>query len=267
MEKAIYQGFYQTPPLWKNRQFGLQQFQFPNLGIAALATPTLPSNLRLGHQMEYVFKHLLSASSTYDVLLNNILVEEGKVRIGELDFILRKLETNTYIHVELAYKFYIINPDISEPIYRLMGPNKRDMFYTKLDKLKEKQLPLLYHNSLLPHWETHDINPSEIQQQCCFKAQLFEPFGKLTSIRPLNGHCVSGKWIRFDDFNSKEFAVAHYYMPRKMEWLIKPHIEVNWTSHFEMLMEVNLRMVKENAPMLWIKTPSGEIEKLFVVWW
>ena len=99
MEKAIYQGFYQTPPLWKNQQFGLQQFQFPNLGIAALATPTLPSNLRLGHQMEYVFKHLISASSTYDVLLNNILVEEGKVRIGELDFILKKLETNTYIHL------------------------------------------------------------------------------------------------------------------------------------------------------------------------
>lgn len=232
-----------------------------------LAPVDLPSNLRLGHQMEYVFKHLITASSTHDVLLSNLLIEEGKTRIGELDFILKELNTNSHIHVELAYKFYIINPEISEPMYRLMGPNRRDMLHTKLDKLKEKQLPLLHHNSLLPYWQTHDINPVEMQQQCCFKAQLFEPFEEKTSIRPLNGDCISGKWIRFDDFNSKGFSTAAYYIPRKREWVVVPHSVVHWMNHYETLMEVNLRMVKKNAPMLWMKRSTGEIEKLFVVWW
>lgn len=227
----------------------------------------LPGNLRLGHQMEYVFTHLVNASNNYNVVLSNILVEEGKTRIGELDFILKERKTSQNIHVELAYKFYIINPEISEPIYRLMGPNRRDMFYTKLDKLKEKQFPLLHHDSLSPYWETHNINPTEIQQRCCFKAQLFEPFEQHTSIRPLNPDCISGNWIRFDDFNSTAFNSAQYYLPRKQEWVIAPHTNTPWMTHFETLMEVNLRMVKENAPMLWMKRPSGEILKLFVVWW
>ena len=232
-----------------------------------MAPVDLPNNLRLGHQMEVVFKHLIAASSRYEVVLNNLMVEEGKIRIGELDFILKERQTNEHIHVELAYKFYIINPEISEPIFRLMGPNRRDMFYTKLDKLKGKQFPLLYHSSLLPYWETHNINPTEIRQQCCFKAQLFEPFEEHPSIRPLNGNCISGKWARFDDFNSKAFSGLTYYIPRKLEWVRVPHSNVHWLNHFETLMEVNLRMVKENAPMLWVRQPSGEIQKLFIVWW
>ncbi len=218
--------------------------------------------------MEYVFKHLMATSEAYNVVLSNILVEEGKTRVGELDFILRETQTKKYIHVELAYKFYIINPEISEPIYRLMGPNKRDMFYSKLDKLKEKQLPLLHHDSLMPYWETHDIKPDEIQQQCCFKAQLFEPYGtKMASIRPLNTDCLTGKWIRFDDFNTIDFKDSAYYIPTKREWTIQPHTNVSWMTHFEALLEINLRMVKENAPMVWMKRPLGELEKIFVVWW
>lgn len=267
MVKELLHGFSATPPLWKNLQFGLQQFEFPDVEQSRADPIDLPTNLRLGHQMEHVFKHLISNSEEYEVILSNLLIEEGRTRIGELDFVLKDLKKEKYLHVELAYKFYIINPEISEPIYRLMGPNKRDMFHTKLDKLKEKQFPLLHHDSLLPYWETHAINPTEIEQQCCFKAQLFEPFGEKSSIRPLNTDCYTGRWIRFDDFNSTEFKNSEYYIPRKLEWVLAPHSNVNWLNHFETQMEVNLRMVKKNAPMIWMKKPSGEIEKLFVVWW
>ncbi len=267
MSKQLLQGFHTTPPLWKNKQFGLQQFQFPDVKIAAIQTPEIPTNLRLGHQMEFVFKALISASATYEVVLHTILAEAGKTRIGELDFILKHRTTQHYLHIELAYKFYIINPEISEPIYRLMGPNRRDMCYTKLDKLKEKQLPLLYHESLSPFWDSYDIDPLEMEQQCCFKAQLFAPFEEKIGIRPLNMDCVSGRWIRFDGFNSKEFGEADYYMPKKIEWVIVPHKNVEWAGHFETLMEVNLQMVKKNTPMLWVKRPTGVLEKLFVVWW
>lgn len=217
--------------------------------------------------MEHVFRHLIMASTSHEVVFGNILIEEGKTRIGELDFILREKKTQSYLHVELAYKFYLINSEISEPIYRLMGPNKRDMFYTKMDKLKKKQLPLLYHEQLNTIWAAHNINPPEIQQTCCFKAQLFSSFEKVSSIRPLNTECIVGKWIRFDDFNSKAFSNAFFYLTRKLEWVLTPHKNVPWMNHFETLMEVNLRMVKENAPMLWMRSPSGTLEKMFVVWW
>ena len=263
----VFKGFYETHPLWKHQQFGLQQFEFPDLEINQLPSLQLPSNLRLGHQMELVFQHYINSSSSYELIANNITVEEGKIRVGELDFIIKEKRKHRYLHVELAYKFYIINPEISEPIYRLMGPNKRDMFYTKMDKLKDKQFPLLNHPNLFPIWDTHQINPNKIQQECCFKAQLFQPYGERVSIRTLNLECIMGSWIRFDDFNSKEFQTAHYYIPRKLEWVITPHEDVPWMSHFETLLEVNIRMVKENAPMLWVKKPEGRLEKLFVVWW
>ena len=265
--KELLHGFSTTPPLWKNQQFGIQQFLFPTVDLHTVRPFELPNNLRLGHQMEVVFQELIVASKKYKLTFSNLLVNEGKIRLGELDFILKNLENKTYLHIELAYKFYIVDPTKSEPIYRLIGPNKRDMFYTKLDKLKEKQFPLLHHPELEKYWETIGIDSNEVAQQCCFKAQLFEPFDKNTSIRPLNADCFSGKWIRFDDFNSKAFNPAQYYIPRKLEWVIRPHENVLWLNHFETLMEVNLRMVKENSPMLWVKRPDGLLEKLFVVWW
>ncbi|RNC90083.1 MAG: DUF1853 family protein [Allomuricauda sp.] len=266
MQKLI-EGFGNTPPLWKNEQFGLQQFQQPVYHGFTYVPFDIPARLRLGHQMEYVFKQLLVLSQQYELHGSNLLIEEGKTRIGELDFIVKELSSNRYVHVELAYKFYIIDPEISEPIYRLVGPNRRDMFFTKLDKLKTKHLPLLYHESLNDFWANLKIDPVEIQQECCFKAQLFAPYDSIPSIRPLNTACLIGKWIRFDEFNNLGFQKAHFYLPKKQEWVIEPHPKVKWLTHFETLMEVNLQMVKENAPMLWMQKPSGEIEKLFVVWW
>ncbi len=267
MEKASYKGFYTTPPLWTKRQFGIQQFDFPEVDITAVKPPGTQANLRLGHQMEVVFSELIHASRDYSLVFSNLLIDEGKTRLGELDFILRETQSEKLIHVELAYKFYIINPEISEPIYRLMGPNRRDMFYTKLDKLKEKQFPLLFHKNLAPYWETSNVDPIEIEQHCCFKAQLFAPYGTTASIRPLNTECILGSWISFEAFNTAEFRSFHYYIPRKLEWVIAPHEDVPWANHFETLMEVNLRMVKENAPMLWMKSVEGTLSKMFVVWW
>ncbi len=267
MLNELLTGFYNTPPLWKNVQFGLQQFKMPEVDAVTDISIQIPARLRLGHQMEYVFKHLIDLSNKFEVRHNNINVEEGKLRIGELDFILKEKNSNKHLHVELAYKFYIINPEISQPIYRLMGPNKRDMFYTKLDKLKEKQFPLLFHNSLQQYWQPDGIEPSEVLQQCCFKAQLFQPYGQKVSIRPLNTDCITGSWIRFDDFKTSEFQSYEYYIPYKIQWVIAPNENVEWMSHYEILLEVNLRLLKENAPMLWVKPPSGEIKKLFVVWW
>lgn len=268
MDSLLLEGFYNTQPLWKYAQFGIPQFEMPELNDFAIQMEPLPNNLRLGHQMEHAFKTLIQASARYQLLFSNILIEEGKQRLGELDFLLRERTSQQITHVELAYKFYIINPEISEPIYRLMGPNKRDMFHTKLDKLKSKQFPLLHHHSLKGHWEALEIEPTAINQAACFKAQLFKPYGdEIMHIRPLNTACVSGQWIRFDDFNQTMFAEWQFYIPRKQQWVIAPQKNVAWMNHFDTLMETNVRMIKQNAPMVWAKRPDGTIEKWFVVWW
>ncbi len=268
MEANLCHAFYHTPPLWTNGQFGLDQFDFPQLDLATFKASPIPEKLRLGHKMEHVFEQLIGFSRHWNVLAKNLLVDEGKTRIGELDFILSNTTENRCYHIELAYKFYLINPEISEPIHRLIGPNKKDMFFTKLDKLKEKQLPLLFHDTLVQKLENLGVNRNKVVQQLCFKTQLFLPYAvSQVGIRPLNKKCILGNWIHFDDFNTSEFQKWDYYIPFKQEWVLQPEPERLYLTYLETLLEVNLRMIQENAPMLWIKKPNGILEKLFVVWW
>ncbi|MEM9142609.1 MAG: DUF1853 family protein, partial [Bacteroidota bacterium] len=124
-------GFLNTPPLWVNTQFGMQQFRFPEIDLTDLRPKAIPNGMRLGHQMERVFRLLLEHDSTYVVLLSNLPIKGDNRTLGEIDFILREVQSQKSIHVELTYKFYLVVPEISEPIHRLTGPNKRDMFFTK----------------------------------------------------------------------------------------------------------------------------------------
>lgn len=261
-------GFLHTPAIWLNAQFGIQQFEFPEVDLSGFSPTPIPQKIRLGHQMEYVCKQLLDHCTRYQVLLHNLPVREGKHTLGEIDFILRDMEKQQLTHVELTYKFYIIDPDISEPIHQLMGPNKRDMFFTKMEKIKNEQFTLLHSNAGKAALSAKGIDATHIHHQACYKAQLFEPYGSQPlPIRPLNPKCIVGYWLRMADLLTDAFKNYHYYIPYKSQWVLEPHTAVEWTSHFEVLLEINLRLLKQNAPMVWMKKSETEFEKFFVVWW
>lgn len=218
--------------------------------------------------MEHICKQLLDHSPTYDILVHNLPVREQKQTLGEIDFILREVETQQLIHVELTYKFYIIDPEISEPIHQLMGPNKRDMFFTKMEKIKNEQFKLLHSQTGKRALAERNIDADTITHQTCYKAQLFEPYGSdPLNLRPLNPNCIVGYWLRIRDFQTEAFKKYSYYIPSKSQWVLEPHAAVQWTSHYETLLEINLRLLKHNAPLVWMKKSETEFEKFFVVWW
>jgi len=261
-----YLGFIDTQPLWKQEQFGIPQFRLPTFNLDSFSPIPIPTNLRLGHQVEYVFLELLKQHPDYKILAHSIQVKKGNTTIGELDFLLEFKKV--IYHIELSYKFYIIDPSISEPIHRLMGPNRKDMFFTKLEKTKHKQLPLLFSEECVPYMKELNIDPKTIVQQVIFIGQLFTPItGENPSIRPLNKKCIVGTWMRMKDLEQYSFSQSVYYIPQKREWLHKPHDKVSWQSHFDILMEVNIRLIAQNAPMVWRKLTDGSIDKFFVVWW
>ena len=263
-----FQGFLNTPPLWIKNQFGLEQFSFPKVDIDLHTLPDIPERIRLGHQMEFVFRQCIEYSRDYEIIAHNEPLRESGRTIGELDFILFNHIREEYLHVELTYKFYIIDPEISEPIHRLMGPNRRDMFFTKLEKIKNEQLGLLSTPSGKALLDKYELREKEILAQVCFKAQLFLPYGtEYGHIRPLNTSCIAGYWLQFDAFNRPEFKDDLYYIPSKYEWPANPSYNASYTSHYEVMLELNIRMIKENAPLVWRKSSDGSFEKFFVVWW
>lgn len=268
MTKELFTGFSNTLPLWEKKQFEIQQFEFSSLVLASFHPKPLPTNLRLGHQMEYVFKQLLEHSETYDVVLYNLPIQNDERTLGEIDFILKDRTTEKLIHVELTYKFYLIDTGISEPVHSLIGPNRRDTFFAKMEKIKNKQFPLIHSTEGIKALRGHGIDHSKIEHQCCFKAQLFKPYGdKGINIGELNEDCLAGYWLRLDDFSKPEFADAQFYLPSKTEWVIEPHNQVAWKSHSEIVTDINQSLLQERAPMVWLKNADGEFEKLFVVWW
>ncbi|MRH99372.1 DUF1853 family protein [Kriegella sp. EG-1] len=261
-------GFLNTPELWNSTQFGVQQFNFPAIELTNFSPNPIPQNIRLGHQLEYICKQLLNYSNRYTVLLHNFPIYKDKQTLGEIDFILKDTKTKELIHLELTYKFYIINSEILDPLQCLIGPNKRDSFLAKLEKIKNKQFKLLHSYEGAKALEENAINNANIKHQACFKGQLFKKHGTATSlIQPLNNNCIVGYWLRFNDFISDAFKSFQYYIPSKSEWVVEPQNAVQWTSYLNTKDTLTTHMLNKNSPMVWMKKSENHFEKFFVVWW
>ncbi|MFC4636149.1 DUF1853 family protein [Dokdonia ponticola] len=276
-------GFLASSPLWKGTQFGLQQFELPPLDLTHFEPTPIPEKLRLGHQIEYIFHQLVSHLDPYEVIAHNIQIKKGNDTVGELDFLIRSSlparqfretcqETNQnskkLLHLELTYKFYIIDPTIADPIHQLVGPNRKDAFFAKLEKTKQKQLPLVFTEEGIQTLTTLGIDPTEINQKVLFMGQIFTPYHtSVPSIAPLQTDCIVGYWVHMHDFELDDFKAHTYYITYKSEWIHIPHNEVSWSSHQEILPKIHAKHQVKRAPMLWIKKADHSIDKCFVVWW
>ncbi|MEP2239778.1 MAG: DUF1853 family protein [Maribacter sp.] len=228
----------------------------------------IPEKLRLGHQMEYVCKQLLDESDAYEVLLHNMPIRDGKQTIGEIDFIVKEIATKQLIHVELTYKFYLIDTAIENPIHQLVGPNRSDAFYKKLEKIKNNQFSLIHTRIGSAALLDKGIDATQVKQQVCYKAQLFQPYKNASlAISPINSHCIVGYWLRMAEFNTPEFVDYKFYMPTKSEWVFNPFNEVVWVSHSTIINAIKERLQNKSSPMVWVKKRDSEFEKCFVVWW
>ena len=202
-------GFVNTPPLWEGTQFGIQQFDFPKMEMNLLQLENISTNLRLGHQMEYVFKQLIEKSKLYQILIYNLQIENEKRTLGEVDFILNELATGNLIHVELAYKFYIIDKTQTSPIHRLIGPNQRDTFFDKKEKILNSQFPLLHSKEGVEILADQKIDVTSLTHQSCFKAQLFQHFNSsVVDTEVFNNNCIVGSWLKFDEMEQAYFTSA-----------------------------------------------------------
>ncbi len=222
--------------------------------------------LRLGKWVEKFVAFQLQQQNNIKILEENIIVKNDKQTIGELDMLL--LKDDQPIHLEIIYKFYLYDTNKNDPniLGSWIGPNRNDALIYKLKKLKEKQLPLLYHPRTKETLEHYQIDMNSIQQHVCFKAQLFLPFdNKNINIAPLNSNCISGWYLNFNRIS--ELEGFQFYIPEKLEWLFVPKESVDWIPFIEAKSEIENYIANQRSPLCWVKKDTHKPQKCFITWW
>ena len=165
------------------------------------------------------------------------------------------------IHLEVIYKFYLYDPTL-KGLDCWIGPNKKDSLVEKLNKLREKQLPLLYSKECEKYLKSISLQSAYISQQVYFKAQLFLPLGKNPRIdTSINTNCIMGFYC--SPHKLIEFKNAKFYIPSKKDWLMTPHTNVGWMAYEKYLEESKTYLDRQFSPMCWDKINIRRTQKVF----
>lgn len=174
----------------------------------------------LGHHFEALIGYWLTIiSPNYQMLTHNLQLHHDGRTLGELDFIVRDLQSDAVIHLEVSVKFYMgLSPQSSQ--YRWFGPNLKDCLGKKVDHLKQHQTQL---SILYP-----ELIPQTIDQRCCcIKGRLFYPEQEsdrsgpdginLNHLRGVWGEDVAG-FVRNNGFEIVP-SNSQYLAIKKQQWL------------------------------------------------
>lgn len=259
-----YEGFLQTNCLWKNDAV----YKLKQLEIETIFTKIdieIDEKLRLGKYIERLVSFQLEQEKSISILCENIQIQKEKITLGELDCII--LKEGQPIHLEIIYKFYLYDASVGETeIEHLIGPNRKDSLVEKLNKLKDKQLPLLYSNECLTYLDFINLKAAEIKQQVHFKGQLFVPFSnKEIQLSLLNNDCISGFYINQKELN--QFKECKFFIPIKKDWIVMPNKNVSWLNFEKFTTISEDYFQRKSSPLCWLKKQNGELVKIFLVWW
>lgn len=267
-----FKGFLNTKDIFSSQTGAIKQFEFPEISITDALLQDLneldhPRNSVLGKRMESFFEIAIKHSSRYELISSNLQIIEEKRTIGELDFLVFDKESSKPLHIELVYKLYVYDSKLSPEINKWIGPNRRDSFPEKLDKLNSRQFPLLYKAEAQNYLQEFNLNLNEIEQQLCFKAQLFLPDNFNLRQTPLiNLNCITGKWFSFLDFKNSGWENNLFYSPQKKDWSCDPGSNSDWYGYDELLNNIEQLFERKKAPLVWMKTRDS-FHSFFIVWW
>ena len=259
-------GFYQTPSLGPAATIpSVKPFEVVNQGSLHDQTHTnLPAVF--GKRMERYLENQIRQSDTFEVLQENLQIIDRGQTIGELDFILRDKLKQELVHLELAYKFYLYDPDEPAELPRWIGPNRNDRLVKKMEKLAAQQFPLLFRGESQQILEKLNLPELPWRQELCFKAQLYLPYQWQHALPPaINPKAVSGFWIHFKQF--KDLQNAQFFLPAKENWTVDPALWTEWHNLADVTRQLENREKNHKATMCWIKHTGQTFEKCFVVWW
>lgn len=172
------------------------------------------SGYRVGYYFENLIYYWLKHVCGVEILAQGFQVLHDGRTLGELDFVFRD-ESGEVHHWEVAAKFYLYGADQQIDGSHFIGPNARDTFERKRDKLFGRQLPL-----------SETVFPEVSHRSAFVKGRIFyHPQQAGPEILPdgLMPNHLRGTWLRHADLSWLEgvpgIGSAAYHLAEKPNWL------------------------------------------------
>jgi hypothetical protein len=212
VSKALFQSLIEQPPLLADlpeaTTFPCKSLVFPK------EICTLNLQQKLGHLYEDALAVLLESTPQYDVLAQGLPIrQDAGHTLGELDYLLRDLVSGRTIHLELAVKFYLAVE--TESGLRLPGPDARDHYFRKLEKMRSHQLILVdkFRDLLPDEFRDKEVDVQQLVHGCIFN--------HVRAARPvqaefLNPNGRRGKWLHAEE------CVGYFGKHPSLEVIPKP---------------------------------------------
>ena len=230
-----------------------------------LRTATLPAYDTLGKRMEWFFKNHVEIQPNWGLVASNLQIIKSGQTLGELDYILKHHVTNKLIHLELACKLYLYDPETDGDETKCwIGPNRTDNLQLKIDKLNNHQLPLLYHPQTQLLLSERQIDVKNIDKQtCCLIGDCYVPL----ELYLQNKEVYSGWWMKWDEFEKENRNSTYgFFLPEKQDWFVNPAYNGKWKSFNEVMPDIKESIGRNQSSLIWLKTEVS-YKRFFVVWW
>ncbi|WP_432459481.1 DUF1853 family protein [Agarivorans sp. QJM3NY_25] len=133
--------------------------------------PSIKPHPRLGLYFEQLWRALIKRHPDWQLLADNIPVQENGKTLGAIDFLLVNHRQQKVEHWELALKFYLAVKSNSSA-YDYVGPNLQDRLSNKLSKLLLKQIPLGRHPQIQALRQVY--SHYQFKQRIILSGYLFE---------------------------------------------------------------------------------------------
>ena len=178
---------------------------------------------RLGVYFEQLWQHLTNHCDSIEVIKHNLQVIIDKHTYGEFDSIIYDQVFSKSLHCELAVKFYL-QIGQGDQLSDWVGPNLRDRFDNKYQRLFEHQLTLSKQEHV-NQWLTQQSIEIDVVKLLT-RGRLFYPLKDFMQDvykypREVNKEHLKGFWTKWQDF-------AHLQLSSSIEWYLLP--KMYWLS-------------------------------------
>jgi hypothetical protein len=180
-------------------------------------------NHRLGYYFEYLLLFWLQDRDFhyFELIQHRATLFNGKITIGELDYLVKNHQTGQIEHWEAAIKFYLGYPPLTDSL-RWLGANDRDSIGRKLEHLAHKQFSF-------ESYQAHQID-----KRCLIvKGRLFYPLSHKTlldrahdaTLDCLASQHLQASWLLWDEFIAHPQArLLQWRHVAKDEWMADQQI-------------------------------------------